>query len=369
MSNRGRAPWQRRGRQSREKNLTVSTQMEVWEAALAGRLRLSDFLECPCSEALDPQWNFVLQLCVVLSEPKEHARLCAQLKGCARRLAWHKYGCRTLIRLVEQNVPSEQFHSLLAELENDLPRLAKHGFGSFVVQALLEHAPSCPGLDACVSACAKAPSGRGALDVLCAAEREGRLRSEDRDALKDPLRLEGIRLDGTSGRALAAALEREPPIQAPLEPVRAVLGCAPLLCGDAVRGWKMMYAPAWYMTAATATHLTWTAREEALKEVALFGQLSMHLGKRAFVGWRFGLDLFLDDSVEVRKQEEGSWEASMTCVLKLLGGLSGTAAPQLVVNSVPHDFAQRHVLALPPVRVSMERHSSLSVTVDVSLCV
>jgi len=357
-----------RQKRGREQHRSVSTQIEIWEAALTGRLRLADFLEWPCSDALDPQWNFVLQLCIVLSEPKEHVRLCVEFKGCARRLAWHKYGCRSLIRLIEQSAPSEQFFSLIAELENDLPRLAKHCFGSYVVQALLEHAPFCPGLDDCVSSCVQDPAGRGALAVLLTAHRQGRLKSEDLDALKDPARLENFRLDGTSGRALAAALESESPVQTQPEPVEATLGCAPVLCGDVSQGLKVVFAPVWYMTAVTASSLTWTAREEEIKEVVLFGQLSRHMGKRAFVGWCFGLDLFLEDSEKTTKRADGTWEASLTCVIKFLGGLAGTAAPRLIVSGVPHDFARCHLLALPPVLVNMERQSCLSVSVDVSLC-
>lgn len=90
-----------------------------------------------------PNGNHVLQNIIKnLSAQRNSEVISALRQRGAVTVAKHRYGCRVLCRLIEQCDDTDaqsEFRSLLDELIPEMSVLARHEFGTFVVQTMLEY--------------------------------------------------------------------------------------------------------------------------------------------------------------------------------------------------------------------------------------
>lgn len=339
-------------------------QQDLWRAALGGALDLESLpRELPCM-ALDPHLNFAIQLCVVLGSEAQYRLICRKLTLYVKKIAGHRFGCRTVIRLVEQYRPSEEADVMLKALAPALPSLIHCKYGNRVVQALLTHAPGAPGIPDCLEACVRTPRGGRILTALFHAYRKGLLSERQREHLSQPRLLKAMAADGMMGRRLSKQMQGKPDDhEDPKPPV--VLPEVPLYVGAAVydpcRGWGYV----WH-SISNVRVLTWTAEERDVNQLVEQGQCSLHMGTRRFEGWTFSLELFLDAREEVKIRGGVSWEAGVRALMKWRRR-EGQAPPPLLINAVRHDFSQSHLFALPSRIVRMARNTLFIVTVHVGV--
>merc|ERR1740121_3301601 len=86
-----------------------------------------------------PHANYVVQRVVEYLPPALVRFVAEELIGAASTVARDRYGCRVLHRIFEHTTSSESASALACEVITSAVQLAKHEFGHFVVQAVLEH--------------------------------------------------------------------------------------------------------------------------------------------------------------------------------------------------------------------------------------
>jgi len=107
------------------------------------------------SMAIDNNWNFVMQLIVLLCDRAQLETICIQLSGRASELAKNVCGCRLLCRICEQGTGMQAAADLLMELSEELHTYALHRYGTFVVIKILKGFTIFPGMDRALFECTK----------------------------------------------------------------------------------------------------------------------------------------------------------------------------------------------------------------------
>eukprot|EP00435_Cladocopium_sp_Y103_P035409 s456_g9.t1 len=100
-------------------------------AELAGHVL--DAMRCPHA-------NHVLQKCITCSRPQDCQFIVDEIMAChgfAELAARHKFGCRIIQRLVEQC--PQQVEGMASAILSDVSSIARHPYGNYVLQNLLEH--------------------------------------------------------------------------------------------------------------------------------------------------------------------------------------------------------------------------------------
>mmetsp|Transcript_12668 Transcript_12668/g.39936 ORF Transcript_12668/g.39936 Transcript_12668/m.39936 type:complete len:319 (+) Transcript_12668:43-999(+) len=103
-------------------------------AAIAAELRghVWEAIRCPHA-------NHVIQKCIIMLRPRAAQFIVDEImKGpIVFQAVRHKYGCRTVQRLLEQCLP-DQLHGLAEAILSDVYWLSRHPYGNYVIQHLLE---------------------------------------------------------------------------------------------------------------------------------------------------------------------------------------------------------------------------------------
>lgn len=107
------------------------------------------------SMAVDKNWNFVMQLVVLLCDRTQLEAICVQLSGRASELAKDICGCRLLCRICEQGTGMQSAADLLMELAEELHNHAVHRYGTYVVARILKGFSVFPGMDRALFECIK----------------------------------------------------------------------------------------------------------------------------------------------------------------------------------------------------------------------
>lgn len=87
-----------------------------------------------------PHANHVLQKCITCSRPHDCQFIVDEIMAChgfAELAARHKFGCRIIQRLVEQC--PQQVEGMASAILSDVSSIARHPYGNYVLQNLLEH--------------------------------------------------------------------------------------------------------------------------------------------------------------------------------------------------------------------------------------
>eukprot|EP00928_Gymnodinium_smaydae_P033304 TRINITY_DN23893_c0_g1_i1.p1 TRINITY_DN23893_c0_g1~~TRINITY_DN23893_c0_g1_i1.p1 ORF type:complete len:336 (+),score=70.92 TRINITY_DN23893_c0_g1_i1:81-1088(+) len=90
--------------------------------------------------AMCPHANYVLQKCIMTMQPQQVDFIIRELSerdGGVVQVAQHKYGCRIVQRLLEHCLPS-QVAALVDEILDNALATARHPFGNYVLQKILE---------------------------------------------------------------------------------------------------------------------------------------------------------------------------------------------------------------------------------------
>lgn len=92
-----------------------------------------------CQAALSIHGNHVLQRIIELLPATRWEFVVTELAENPLEIAKNVYGCRIFCRLTEQSINSEEWRRLMEILLQEADQLARHQFGRFVVQSLLEY--------------------------------------------------------------------------------------------------------------------------------------------------------------------------------------------------------------------------------------
>jgi len=90
-----------------------------------------------------PNGNYVVQKIVEVLPPGQADFVACELRGCAAEVARHRFGCRVIIRLIEQcpdTLANPLRAALVEELLVDVTDLCRHPFGQYTIKAILGHA-------------------------------------------------------------------------------------------------------------------------------------------------------------------------------------------------------------------------------------
>lgn len=86
-----------------------------------------------------PYANYVLQKVVEVMPVKHSLFIIEELRGAGASLACHRYGCRIFCRLLEHASSHAEPSVLVDEVLEEAAMVARHAFGHYVIQAVLEH--------------------------------------------------------------------------------------------------------------------------------------------------------------------------------------------------------------------------------------
>lgn len=119
-------------------------QRALEKASLEESASLAQEMDGHVLDALrSPHANHVITKIVEILPVSRIGFVFDELTCCARQFARHRYGCRVLSRLVEQNAdleqPSRQMECLIGELLLEASELSRHAFGHYVIEAILQY--------------------------------------------------------------------------------------------------------------------------------------------------------------------------------------------------------------------------------------
>jgi len=120
---------------------------------LATGANLKQFAPEPLSMAYDANDNFVLQKVIAFAGIELIAWICSHLRGDVVSMACDRAACRIVCRLIEQCQYFSCIRDLLSEMQGRLLIVAKHHYGHYVIEALVEHWPAFPGLNDLFQSC------------------------------------------------------------------------------------------------------------------------------------------------------------------------------------------------------------------------
>jgi hypothetical protein len=89
--------------------------------------------------AVCPHANYVLQRIIEVLPASSSSFISEELLGMAAEISQHRAGCRVLCRLTEHAQSDACTQTLLEEVLKSVIPLARHAFGHFVIQSVLEH--------------------------------------------------------------------------------------------------------------------------------------------------------------------------------------------------------------------------------------
>jgi len=101
---------------------------------LVGELR-----GCVRSAVTSPYGNYVIQKVIELMPPSSAGFVVEELLGHGVEIARHRFGCRSLCRLLEHYANNPSTVQLIDEVLVDARRLCRQEFGHFVIESILEN--------------------------------------------------------------------------------------------------------------------------------------------------------------------------------------------------------------------------------------
>lgn len=103
------------------------------------RDELAFSLKCDIVELVrDQNGNHVVQKALQTVDPQKMDFVCEAIRGRAKEVSLHTYGCRVVQRMME-NLSEKQMQPILTELMDYTEELSKNEYGNYVIQHILEH--------------------------------------------------------------------------------------------------------------------------------------------------------------------------------------------------------------------------------------
>eukprot|EP00930_Biecheleria_cincta_P046924 TRINITY_DN32450_c0_g1_i1.p1 TRINITY_DN32450_c0_g1~~TRINITY_DN32450_c0_g1_i1.p1 ORF type:complete len:455 (-),score=85.90 TRINITY_DN32450_c0_g1_i1:481-1845(-) len=103
-------------------------------------VELADELHGHVAEAVaSPHANYLMQKLLVVLPFTDIRFVAEELVGCCVKMVRHRYGCRTLCRLIESAGSEPLVLQLVEEFMSDATELCSHCFAHHVIQSVIEH--------------------------------------------------------------------------------------------------------------------------------------------------------------------------------------------------------------------------------------